>query len=529
MKEQQKIETTQYIKRFEQLIASRNQVESWWDDVEKYVSANSTREQGQLDDTAPQCNSQFAANINSVLTNSTTNWMNLEPSYELQDDMRVTNFVKSVEGLVWSILRSGSSNFQNRLAELYKNLGLYGTAIMYMEEADVEESTDKNKKNTNRLVRFYTVPTRECYIVENQYERVQSVYRKFKLNPLNCVKRWGEECSEATQIAAEKNPYDTKIEILHIIEPINLGDINTQYRSMYIELEKKIELESNDSLEYFPYLIPRWDKETGSEYGISPAKSAIGAVIALNKLSGLYIDACDKAVNPPVLLPTDSVMGNINLKAGAVNKYNSLAKPDGIRFLVNPSEMQTPYQHMLEYKGTISRAFFLDVLTLQKEDIQMTATESNHRYQEQMRKLAPLISRFETEFLDPLVNNILIILEKWKKIPKGQVDYKIEFVSPVTHVHNVYEISNIEKSWMFIKDAAQVDRTILDHVNLSAMVKRYVNTLHIQANILLDDNEAKKVTEEREAKEQAMLEQQQQQAMMEKMNPMMSPPPEEDE
>ena len=170
----------QIVKRVDQLASERQNYNSFWQDVSKYClprKAYITRtktpgakyDYDVYDSTAMQSNLVLAAGLHSYLTNPNSRWFSLRvQDEEANKDAEVKAWLADTEKRIYNVLNA--SNFNQQIHELYIDLGVFGVACMY-EEEDAENN-----------VRFYSRDIAEIYLCENDKEKIDTLFRKFKLN-----------------------------------------------------------------------------------------------------------------------------------------------------------------------------------------------------------------------------------------------------------------------------------------------------------------------------------------------------------
>ena len=76
------------------------------------------------------------------------------------------------------------------------------------------------------------------------------------------------------------------------------------------------------ALQEFPYVVPRYLKASHEIYGRSPGMNALPDVKILNKMVE-WNEGCRKQVDPPLLVPDDSMLMPIRMSPGSINYYRS--------------------------------------------------------------------------------------------------------------------------------------------------------------------------------------------------------------
>ena len=83
------------------------------------------------------------------------------------------------------------------------------------------------------------------------------------------------------------------------------------------------QLLSESGFDDFPFMVPRFVKDSVSTYGRSPAMNALPDVKMLNKMSETTIRAAQKQIDPPLMVPDDGFVLPVRTTPGALNFYRS--------------------------------------------------------------------------------------------------------------------------------------------------------------------------------------------------------------
>jgi hypothetical protein len=178
--------------------------------------------------------------------------------------------------------------------------------------------------------------------------------------------------------------------------------IKLPYVSVYCQLEEEHEIECVGSPTII-YCIPRWQKVSGSQYAYSPAVvAALPDARLLQSITLSLLEAGEKAVNPPMIAHEGAVRSDISLIANTISwiqdGYEGKAD-DAVKVMnLDRSGLQYGLTMQADTRGQLTRAFYLDKLSLPIFDAAMTATEVRQRIQEWIRSAAPLFGTMQTEY-----------------------------------------------------------------------------------------------------------------------------------
>jgi hypothetical protein len=113
-----------------------------------------------------------------------------------------------------------------------------------------------------------------------------------------------------------------------------------------------------------------------------------------------------KAIDPPLLVQDDGVIGRVRTTPAGI----TVVRNDGaVKPLQIGSNWQITDLKENQLRTAIRQAFYSDQLQLQ-EGPQMTATEVQVRYELMQRLLGPTLGRFQSEFLNPLIERVFGIM-----------------------------------------------------------------------------------------------------------------------
>jgi hypothetical protein len=266
--------------------------------------------------------------------------------------------------------------------------------------------------------------------------------------------------------------------------------------------------------------VPRWAKATGEIYGRSPSYNALPDIKTLNKAVEIGLKAWAKAIDPPLLVQDDGVVGRVRTTPAGI----TVIRNDGaIKPLQTGSNWQITDMKETQLRTAIRQAYYSDQLQLQ-EGPQMTATEVQVRYELMQRLLGPTLGRFQSEFLNPLIERVFGIMFRagaLLPIPDAIQEAKmdIEYVGPLARSQRMEEAQAIDRLYQLAANVAQIDPSIMDNINHDEAIRMRATLLGVPKSILVsrDDVAEKREAQQQAAMEQQMLMAQQQQAQTGKM------------
>ena len=516
--------TFDYIrKRLDKLEADRGTWESHWQEILDYVmprkaeitflrSRGEKRTEVLFDSTAITANNLLAASLQGTLTSPSLPWFSLK----LRDDD--ANKVRDVQIWLEDTARRmyavfNESNFNTEVHEMYLDLCSVGTSAIFVEEA--------NEGFLQGGLHFNTLHIAEYFIQENSTGRVDTLYRKYKMTARQAVQEFGEDNVGTKIKEALKAKPDTQFNFIHAVEPTpdyerSVGmksKTKLPFHSCHVCFEDKMVVRVGGYNE-FPYLVPRWSKATGEIFGRSPSYNALPDIKTLNKAVEIGLKAWAKAIDPPLLVTDDGVIGRVRMTPGGITVVRS---DTAIKPLQIGSNWQITDLKENQLRTAIRQAYYSDQLQLQ-EGPQMTATEVQVRYELMQRLLGPTLGRFQTEFLNPLIERVFgIMLRSDALTPRPSemegMSMDIEYVGPLARSQRMEEAIAVERLYQLAMQVVQVDPTIMDVIDHEQAIRMRATLLGVPKTVLRGEDEVAEIREQRaaaqqQAQEQAMAQQQ---------------------
>ena len=515
--------TFDYIrKRLDKLEADRGTWESHWQEILDYVmprkaeitflrSRGEKRTEVLFDSTAITANNLLAASLQGTLTSPSLPWFSLK----LRDDD--ANKIRDIQIWLEDTARRmyavfNESNFNTEVHEMYLDLCSVGTSAIFVEEA--------NEGFLQGGLHFNTLHIAEYFIQENSTGRVDTLYRKYKMTARQAIQEFGEDNVGTKIKEAVKAKPDTQFNFIHAVEPTAdyeraTGKAKTKlpFHSCHVCVEDKMVARTGGYNE-FPYLVPRWSKATGEIFGRSPSYNALPDIKTLNKAVEIGLKAWAKAIDPPLLVTDDGVIGRVRMTPAGITVVRS---DTAIKPLQIGSNWQITDLKENQLRTAIRQAYYSDQLQLQ-EGPQMTATEVQVRYELMQRLLGPTLGRFQTEFLNPLIERVFgIMMRSDALMPRPEamsgMNMDIEYVGPLARSQRMEEAIAVERLYQLAMQVVQVDPTVMDVINHEQAIRMRATLLGVPKTVLRGEDEVAEIREQRaaaqqQAQEQAMAQQQ---------------------
>ena len=470
-------------------------------DIVKKRSRGEKRMELIYDGTALQSIDLMAAFLHGMLTSGASPWFHLDvknEDFNRDDDVRAWLQDTSMR-MMQAFQRS---NFETEVHEAYVDLVVFGTACMFCE-------MDKDK------LRFSTRHISEYYVSEDQYGMVNTVYRLYKSSAQQAVERFGyDNVGDFIRKTFEKKP-DEEVEILHAVSPRIQRDVtkpdnlNMPFMSVYV-CKKSEMIISEGGFEELPYVVPRFLKATGEVMGRSPAMTALPDVKMINLMSKTIIQAAQKQIDPPLLVPDDGFLLPIRTQPGGLNFFRA-----GTRETITPlntgATMPIGLSMEEQRRAAIRSAFYVDQI-LTAGSPQMTATEVIQRQEERMRVIGPVLGRLMNELLRPLIDRVFALMLRSDMLaPAPEVlqgmDIDIEYVSPLARAQKSSGLNNTMRALEILLPLSE-GLPVADHIDPDGLVRHVTDSLGVPKVTMRSQRQVNQMRQQREQAEQEAMQRQ---------------------
>lgn len=485
-----------------------------------------------LDSTMVHAGELLAASMHGSLTSGSITWFYYRArGLEIGKFQNVDTYLEKVGETSYDELRQ--SNFGAEAHEFYNDLGMIGTAAMFMRRREPVPG----KPWTG--LRFQTLAPGSYKIAENELGQVDTLHYEFKRSHRNAVKEWDPDGkgnilpASVYKKAQDPKTADEELTYIHAVFPRSdewskrklkiVSPKRRPWASVHVcKDEPKIVHE--DGYYKFPYAVARWTKASGEIYGRSPGYTALPDAKTLNKLIELKLRALANMVYPPLKVRDNGVLGTVRLSPGALTHVRDM---DAVGPLELGGRVDTAVMEIKELQSAIRRVFFSDQLQLQ-EGPQMTATEVQVRYELMQRILGPTLGRLEVEFLEPVVEWVYDTLERAglfgegsefpqelaEHIEKNGGRLDIEYEGPLQRAQRLANVVTIQRFMQLVLPFAEFDQEIMDNVDLDEVTLMAHKDTGAPKKIIRPVEARDKRRNERRAAQQKAAEAQQSQESM---------------
>lgn len=491
-----------YTARWQRMKGERQTTETEWQTVADYSfpkrdftttrTPGSNRQRQIFDSTGVSSVQLLAAALHGNLTPTQTKWL------ALKSDPNTREYFDLATERMTGKFASPDSMFSSQIHEVYMDLVAFGTAVMGVFIIN------------GRIV-FKAMNLADCWIEENDFGQVDTLYYCQKYTPGQLVERFGKENVSGEVLKAIEDGKHEKIKVLLAVEPrsehMGRGAVPKEkpFSAVYIDVENQ-HVMSESGYDEFPFITPRFSKRTGETYGYGPGMTSKSEVTMLNKIVEVMIRAATKNADPPIMSPLEGVVLPMRLDPGGINYYD----PD-----VGPPEFwnngfRPDYMDALiaQKRMDIQRMFFIDFLTLPDRS-RMTATEILQRAQDSFRNMAAVNARLETELLSPLIRRTytLMVENGEIEVPPESVQGReivIEYVSPMALAQKSVAANSVLQGLSVVSQLAQFDPSVANIIDANVAARdQLLNTFYMPSQYLRSPQEVRRIEQEQQEQVQA--------------------------
>lgn len=504
--------------RFESLKQERSSWEDLWRDIRDYclpdlgcfsgedATQGSKRYRKILDAEAIDCADVLAAGLLGGVSSPSRPWLRLTTmDPDLDKNPAVKEWMTKVQDLL--LLYFSKAECYNALHQSYLELPVFGTACTIV------------KPHPEQLISLQNLTIGEYWLAEDDYGKVDTMYRRLSLTAKQMVQQWGfEGVNNDVRQAFEKDPF-TRFNVIHAIEPRiernpdKRDNKNMPWQSVYFQEGVQDKVLSESGFRNFPALCPRWMTSGGSVYGRGPGAKALSAQKSLQRLHLRLAELVDYGTRPPILYPS------------TLKDQLSQFKPGG-RVAVNPQEapiirsmweVRTDPQAMLALiqstRQDIQRIFFVNVFQMiaaTANQTDRTATEVQALEQEKVMMLGPVLERLHTELLDPLVTNAFGFMVEYNMLPEVPEELygrelSIEYVSVLAEAQKNASANGIVRTAQQIGLLAQINPQAVDKLDVDATIDQLADMNGVPPSLIVTGQKVALIRQQRAEQQQAQM------------------------
>lgn len=446
------------------------------------------------------------------------------------------------------------SNFYRAMPVFYSEIGAFGTAALGIYDIPFDP-----KRKHQPVINCITYTAGEYWCAQNDEGVVDTFYRKYKWSVRQVIEKFVGEPADpsdpgwaniqpSTKALWRARKWDTWIDIVHVMEPNDaweagaLGTAGMQTRSVYYELGGSPNmLLGVKGFHNKPVKVARWDTNSDSVYGHSPAMYCLGDAKQLMLQQKRKMQGIDKQMDPPLIGDASMKRTTVSQLPGDVTWLETTAATTfGLKPLyeVKP-DLQYMIQDLEETRKRVRAGMYEDIFQMMRSlddtlKAGVTATEINARKQEQLLELGPLLDRLTGEVLEPAIEDTFDLIVRRSKLawqyearnlplPPGLERFlpppppalqgqklQIDYVSILAQAVRVAEVQGINQVTSYVLQLVEAKPEVLDKLDFDKAVEILAERTGVPPEMIVSDALVKHIRQQRQ-QQQAQAAQQQQQ------------------
>lgn len=402
------------------------------------------------DTTAIEGAKTFVSKLHTAMTPPQTQWafLNLSDEYEAGSQMEAEEAQKELDTYMQKLFKYiHGSNFDVVINECYFDLAV-GTSCLV-----INQYTDKQP------LLFTSVPMDKLAIEEAMTGRIESWYRNWENVKINEItKRWPKATIPAE--LKRETAQDSNAVVRLVYEGVMYVPTDAMPYCYVVSTDSNI-LYS----EYFdvnPGIVWRFQKTNNDVFGRGPVMDALPSIISLNELARIELASANLNVFKPYMGFSDAVFNPHTFKLqpmtvipiapiGAQGQVPLIPLPD----TSNPQFAQLT---VADLRMQIRSLLFSDSPIPDSGSKQpASATELMINRQELAQRIGPLFSRLQQEFLWPVVDRCMYILDKMGILPRPRFKEKeiqFNYKSPLALAEGQQQIARFTQYFQLLQGVA---------------------------------------------------------------------------
>lgn len=519
MKDQEQLYKELY-SRFLQLQTERQKFQDRWTEAQEYCDrvVLSWDELRAIPE-KPKRYSSLPCNYLNILVNGLVGysispnivWFKLAASSsKLQEAYGVKKWLSAVEDIM--LAKFNASNLYQAAAKMVWDAAVIGHGILQINE-DV---------SSGRL-RFTKIPANEAYLDINEFNEVDTVFRRYYLTIKNAVNFFGEDKLDEDYREAYKEieHWNDTVEIIQAVMPRK--DFNPEFKNaknkpiaVYWLDPRHNKIIDESGYDTFPFAIFEWDMLPDFAYSTSPAQNAMPDIKGLNIAKKTSWQIAQTSAEPPMKVSEDIRQVNITPRGFTyISSADQTVEP--IRTGENyPITLEVLADMKQDIKDWFNVDFFL---MLQSKQGKMTATEVMELQGEKAATLATLIVNLN-DALFKIIEQSFSVLLKAGAFPQMPLalqrngSLKIDFMGPLAQAQKKYHtMGGIVQATQVASGIMQMFPNSGDFIDGDELMRSALEGQGMPANVIREEDDVKKLRTQRLEMQQAQQQQQQQVAM----------------
>lgn len=520
--------------RLEELKSDRSNFDLLWDQVQPYVWPDGDtflekRSPGEettdrlYDATAALALDRFNSAMESFLIPRHLRWHGLRAKDEALNERReVKEFFEKLTKLLFQLRERPSARFYGQMGENIRSLGAYGNGCLFVDGAE-----------SGRGFRYRHIPIGKAWVETNYNGVVDTVFYEYELTAKAAAQKWPDDVPARVAKAIEAGKHGDRFKFIHVVMPNDPDKIDAQSfdpdRMPFIGFDvdvdgkalirhkSKIDGAMETSYGYMdnPYIWSRFTLNPNEVYGRGPAMLALPDIKTLQEMEKTFLRSGHKVADPPLLVAHDGRLGRgrrkIRLLPGGLNygAVDEAGRPKIIP-LQTGARLDLTEEMKRQKRDAIFDAFFVRIFDiLERDRVEMTATEVVERAREKGMLVTPVVGRQQSELLGPMIMREISLLQMQgvlteEEIPTELLDgetagFEIEYDTLATRMQQADEMAAYQRLLAVFQPQIEADPLLLQVLRGEDAMRAFGESSGIRPTLFRSQDEMEEIREKQQA------------------------------
>lgn len=440
-------DAVQILKRYDKAKARRQQWENLYEECYQYALPNresfyhetqaERRDDLIFDETAVVGTQEFASRLQAGIVPNWSRWSDFVAGSEVEPENvdAVNNALEEVTQYVFEILHS--SNFSQEIHESFMDLAV-GTGVLCVEEGDAVHP-----------VRFTAIPMPHAVLTNGPDGRCDGVYRMRQKVEIHKIESIWPKATLGGELEQLKLKDDETTDILEVVMKDYSKPNVEQYTHCAVCKRTKQKLFESKlvGLGSNPFIVFRWSKAPGEDYGRGPLVNVLSAIKTTNLTVQLILENAQMAISGMYQMDDDGVVNphTISIQPGTIIPRAPGSR--GMEPISAAGDFNVSQLILGDMRNNIKEGLYNQMLG-DPNRTPATATEVAERMADLSRRIGSSFGRLQAELVEPLLQRVVYILKKQGRIELPTVngrEVKIKSVSPLAQAQANQDISSVAR------------------------------------------------------------------------------------
>lgn len=447
---------------------------------------------------------RLSAGLLTLKTPESNTWhdmsVDVDFGYEPSHSEKVA--LEKLRNYLFKMRANPRSNFWSAHKSAMRSMCAFGDGWLFVEELTGERTP----------MRYEYLPLTRLFPAMGPHGNPNRMFRTFSWSAVQILEKW-PHCIANEKLKAAANNQQQKHDrftVLHAVRPRSdvdrygkIGAAGGEYSSYYCLPDESYEIAEGGYYE-FPFVRYAWNNTGVSPFSEGPVAIALGEIKSLQEMAKNELLSTQMLLRPPIATYGKNFQ-RINFNAGAVNP--GLINGDGRPLFapINSGVRPDFAKEVMQYRrGNLREMLYLNLWQIMLDERDKTATEALIRAQEKGELLGPVGISMNSG-LSALVDREVGILGRKEAFKEGAPlampeslqgrDVAPSFTSPLDRLRRTGELVAIQRLVEITTGLAQIKPEIVNRINADEAVELAQEILGAPVSVLVDREEAGKVTD----------------------------------